>query len=69
MGDKIRMVMVTDFSTKFHKFGFWIIVSLIIGGILGNFYAERIIERRLSDSVTYKAIKIDGKEYDLKERL
>jgi Na+/H+-dicarboxylate symporter len=67
--DKIRMVMKTDFSTKFHQLGFWILIALIVGIILGNFYSERIISRRLTDSVVYKAIKIDGQEYNLTERI
>ena len=69
MSDKIRLVMKTDFSTKFHQFGLWILIALLVGIIVGNFYSERMINKRLSDSVTYKAIKIDGREYDLKERL
>jgi len=67
--DKIRLVLKTEFATKFHQFGFWILAALLAGTILGNFYSEHLINRRLTDSVTYKAIKIDGKEYDLKERL
>ena len=63
--EKVRLVMKTNFSTKFHFIGFWIIVSLLVGMIAGNFYSERLISKRLSDSVTYKAIKIDGREYDL----
>ncbi len=67
--DKVHMYMKTDFSTRFHKFGFWILLALLVGAILGNFYAESLIDKRLSDSETYKAIKINGTEYDLKERL
>lgn len=66
--NKVRLVMRTDFSTKFHQFGFWILIALLAGIAIGNFYSDRIITRKLTDSVTYKAIKIDGKEYDLKER-
>ena len=67
--EKIRLVMKTDFSTKFHKFGFWILIAFIVGTIAGNFYSERLIEKRLKDSAVYKAIKIDNIEYDLKERM
>ncbi len=67
--DKIRLVMKTDFSTKFHMIGFWIVIAFLAGAIAGNFYSEKIIQKQLSNSATYKAIKIDGKEYDLKERL
>jgi Na+/H+-dicarboxylate symporter len=67
--DKIRMVMKTDFSTKFHQMGFWILIALVAGIIIGNFYSERIISKRLNDSVVYKAIKIDGREYNLTERI
>jgi uncharacterized membrane protein affecting hemolysin expression len=66
--DKIRMVMKTDLSTKFHQLGFWMLLSALVGLILGSFYSENITNKRLSDSATYKVIKIDGKEYDLKEK-
>ena len=67
--EKIRMIMVTDFSTKFHKIGLWILIAFLAGTIVGNFYSERLIDKRLNDSVTHKAIKIGDKEYDLKERI
>lgn len=66
--EKVHLYMKTSFSEKFHKFGFWILVAFALGGLAGNFYAEKIMKQRLSDSVTYKAIKIEGIEYDLKER-
>lgn len=66
--DKVRLVLKTDFSTKFHKFGFWILTALLVGFFLGGMNADRIIDKRLADSVTYKVIKIDGREYSLQER-
>lgn len=65
---KVRLVMKTDFSTKFHMFGFWLLVIFILGILLGNWYSTYIIEKRLSQAATCMAIKIDEREYDLKER-
>lgn len=67
--EKIRMIMVTDFSTKFHQIGLYVIIAMLIGTIFGFFIAERMVAKDLSNAITYKAIKIDGKEYDLKERI
>lgn len=67
--EKVRMVMKTDFSTKFHQLGFWILIAFLVGAIAGNFYSGWMIDKELRKNVTYKAINIDGKEYDLKERL
>lgn len=66
--NKVRMVMVTDFSTKFHKFGFWVLIALIAGWFYGSWLTEQKFNERLTDTATYKAIKIDGINYDLKER-
>ena len=66
--DKIRMIMVTDFSTKFHQIGLYVLASLLIGAIIGGYASMKIVDWQLSNAVTYKAIKIDGKDYNLNER-
>lgn len=66
---KVHLYMRTDFSEKFHKMGFWILVALIMGLLLGSFATKRVFEWQLSKSVTYKAIEINGQKYDLKERI
>jgi hypothetical protein len=66
--DKFRPVFKTGFWPEFYKIGFIFLVALMIGISVGNYYAYIAMDNRLQDVATYKAIRIDGKEYDLKER-
>ena len=57
-------------SEIMYKIGFWFLSLFLIGFVSGMLFADKlIIEKRLYDSVRIGGMVVDGKVFDLKERI
>lgn len=65
LNNRVRLVLKGDFWVRFYQVGFWVLFAFLIGCIVGNFYASRIVEKQLHDATTYKAIEVEGQKYNL----
>ena len=62
-----RLIVKTGFWPEFFKIGFLLLIGMILGGFIINYYDSTVIDNQLRTAVFYKAMEIDGRQYSLKE--
>ena len=53
---------------KFQKAGFWVLLLILVGMILGSVITSKVYSWKANEAVMLQGVIIDNKIYDLKQR-